>query len=164
MRTLTIFLFAVLLAPAASGQDLCESQTDEFTQEKSVKCKYDTVPVEEHPVHRLGWARAMVMAVEDSYILAFGTKSESWNFLDTDEIYALIDGERFEWDLYEIRTETEGRGVREVHGMVLSRDELDDVAEASRIRVKYGGAVLDLSGSTIQEQAQETQELVTSGV
>jgi hypothetical protein len=164
LRTITAALFALFLTAPASGQDLCEAETDEFTGDTTVQCEYDRLPVEEHPQHYLDWSRVAVLTANDTYILAFGTKSESWNFLNTDTAYALIDGERYEWNLYEIRTEADGPGVREVHGIAINASDLAAVAEASRIRVKFGGAVFNLTPTTVQEQAQETENLTSSGI
>ena len=60
--------------------------------------------------------------------------------------------------------EADGPGVREVHGIAINASDLAAVAEASRIRVKFGGAVFNLTPTTVQEQAQETENLTSSGI
>jgi hypothetical protein len=153
--TIVTMLFA-LTASSAIGQDSCTVNTDEFSGDTEVQCEYVDLTVEEQPGERITTSRAMIVSVNDQTVLMFYSQSDSWNFLNTDKAYGLIDGQRAEWSFERIETQTNDYGsVEELHGVVLSRSHLRKIADSDTFRVKVGSAIYDLSNTPIASHAQE---------
>lgn len=155
MITVILTLFLALVGSPAAGQS-CDVETDEFSGEKEISCDYVDIAVEDQPAERLTSSRAMFVSIDGETVLIVYSKSDSWNFLDVDSAYALIDNNRAEWSLKRIETQTTDYGsVEELHGMVVTRSELRRIANSQTFRMRVGGAVYDLSDTAVNQHAEE---------
>jgi hypothetical protein len=140
--------------PAIAFAQTCTTKTDEFTGDTTVICKADDVTIEEHPDEFIDRNNVIYGSADGTLFVAISTLSESWNFLNTEKAYALVDGGRVVFDANRNGGEVRDDGkVFEQMFMVLSRKELQQIARADTVRMKMGQAIFDLSSTVPYAQA-----------
>lgn len=141
-------------APPDTSDELCEVETDEFTEKTSVVCPTHEFTVEEQPDETIYYTRARLQRQEGTNYLLIVTGSDSWNFLSAEEAYAIIDGENYQFKFATVDNETnDGGSVTEQNAALIPSKVLSQIKECSEFRMKVGRAVFDLSDSGLQKQA-----------
>lgn len=158
LKTVTLLFFAAMLLSApVQAQTPCQSETDEFTETKTAECPMIQPVVEKQPTERLHKSAIRLARVSTdkatSAILMVITRSDSWNFLSENSLYAIIDGERYTWKLRRGATDMDMGSVIEGYHAILTKAELNDISSSNSFRLKLGTAVFDLSDTDINEHA-----------
>jgi hypothetical protein len=149
MRTITLFVLLFLIPTLVFAQE-CERETDEFTGNTTIYCLEKDFEIEQQPDETILFRSLAYMCGEKSMIFSLTTRSESWNFLDTDTGYALIDGERVQFEGYKTNPKVDGGEFVEQYNFSIDQNDLRQIAGAKTFRFKFGKAVFNLS-STIDE-------------
>lgn len=137
--------FAQAEAPSPeSTASPCVQETDEFKQQTVTRCDPLSVEIEQEPDESLYRTRVLLSEIDGQAFLLVYTVSESWNFLDVDTAYALIDGDSYEFPFADVEREVESGRVTEQNAVMLDDDVLDALASATEVRVKVGSGVLRL--------------------
>ena len=88
------------------------------------------------------------------------TASDSLNYLYDGTAYALVDGQRMEFDVYEIETTAKEGRVMEQNFFIMSDSQVRRVANASRFRVQYSNGVFDMT--PLIKQAKRIMQIASS--
>ena len=159
VRNLSLVFALLLLTSSAFAQD-CTSERDEFIGGTAIDCPDIEVPIEEHPENRLLYRGASFIDADGQKGIILTTASDSWNYLDDGTAYALVDGQRMEFDVYEIEaTAKEGR-VMEQNFFIMSDSQVRRVANASQFRVQYSNGVFDMT--PLIKQAKRVMQIASS--
>ena len=137
------FLF-VFVGPAA-GQSIELDEEDEFTGDRVVRSSFESV---DHDGFS-GRARMSVAYIGDSYALTLLTRSrDSWQFLNSDKAYFIIDEARVTHDLDRLGTETTRGAVIEHYAFLLTPEELLQIAGGTDVRFRAAGNIFTVGEST----------------
>lgn len=131
MKTLlTILILAFTVQ--VNAQELVKNEVDEFTGDKVIQSSYELI---EHT----GFSGGVYLSAfySDSPVLMINVLSrDSWQILGAKSARFLIDGERIEHSLHQIDTEIESGSVVESYGIILTKKELAELANADDIRFR----------------------------
>lgn len=144
-------------APPTDPEAPCTRETDEFKQQTVTRCEPLSAEVEEQPAETLYRVRVVLGRLDDAPYLLLSTVSDSWNFLDVETAYALIDDKRHEFRLSRVDQDVDGGQVSEQNAIMLDADALETLAEAREVRMKAGQAVLRLPAGDLSAHAQALQ-------
>lgn len=165
-RRVPIFAFTLfILAPSlAQAQDQavsspCARETDEFKEQTTTRCEPLSVEIEDQPGETIYRARLIVSEVDGQPFLVLYTASDSWNFLDVDTAYALIDGENYRFRFLDVDREVDSGEVMEQNAMVVEAPAFEALGSASTIRLKIGQAVLRLPAEELGTQVRALRGL-----
>lgn len=140
--SLIAIAFSIFLIPNAHAQ--CDTKTDEFTGKEGTVCESIEMIVEEHPTERIYTSTAMLVKINSMTVMVITTGSDSWNFLGTDNAYALIDGERHFLKVQKVSRNAKSGVVIEQNAVMLDDRDLQALKSASKIRLKIGSAVFEV--------------------
>jgi len=139
----------------------CDTEIDEFTDRVSVECPFEDMRTEEHVGEQLYQRRAVLTRSKGVTALHFLFRSESWNFLDADFAYALIDGNNHKWKLERVASDTEGAdSVFEDHAVRLNQSQLKALANSETFRVKIKQSVFNLSDTNLSSHAKHLLRVI----
>lgn len=131
MKTLlTVLLLAFTIQ--VNAQELVKNQVDEFTGNKVIQSSYEII---EHT----GFSGRAYLSTfySDSPVLMINVISrDSWQILGAKKAQFIIDEERKEYSLHQIDTEIQSGSVIESYGIIMTKKELVQLANASDIRFR----------------------------
>lgn len=144
LRPITLIAALLLIPMLAFGQN-CTSETDEFTGETDISCDNVEVTVNEQPLETIYGAWVMAVQAEGQNAMVLTVRAESWNFIDADQAYAIIDGERYQFRVVNGEREVDDGDVIEQKIIPLGGKDAQAIANAQKFRLKVGQAVFDAS-------------------
>lgn len=138
-----VFVLLTLMVHAAGGQT-CDMKTVE--NEAKVLCDAEEVFIRSQPKHNIDRAVvSMGASTEDTAVaLIIATESAGWNFSSEDTAFALIDGEKFQFDVVDGGGEIDDGAVFEQKYVVISPETSVRVAQADSFQLKIGDAVFEV--------------------
>lgn len=158
---ITLFILATFpsYGQGESTPSPCTQETDAFTEQTATRCEALSPEIEEQPGETIYRARTVVSQVDGQVFLLLYTVSESWNFLDVDTAYALIDGENYTFRFVDVDREVDSGQVTEQNAMIVDAPVLDALRSASKVRLKVGQAVLRLPAEDLRTHVRALQNL-----
>lgn len=150
LRTASLtLLLSLLLAPSLLAQDKsppCEKKEDEFKQQVTITCPDANSEIQQQPQNEFLVSGVGLVQREGQNYLIFTTASDSWNFLDVDTAYMIVNGQNLESELINSENQTQNGSVIEQNVAPLTESELRKIAEAESFRAKIGRAIFKISG------------------
>lgn len=132
---LIAFILFIGITITAYGQIECEE--DRFKGTTTCQTELAWLTVENSEI-----TRANVMAVkgEDQYVIALTFASDSWQFLQSDKIYFLLDDQPKSFKLHRNDTDVQSGTTIEQYAVILSDPQIEDFVNAQSIEFKISNS------------------------
>jgi hypothetical protein len=142
---LPIFALLILCPFYANGQD-CKRETDKFKGIDKITCDNVQITVTEQPGERIARSGLFVAKTSESSapLAVITTRSDSWNFLDTDTAYILADESRIEVSVKRAGSDAGNGHVVEQQALMFDLQQARQLSQADTVRMKMGSAVFRL--------------------
>lgn len=144
MKKLFSLSLMLLISFVVYGQDTSSCETDEFTGETNCKTEVVNLSSAESNVSRTIF-QMVYQSESQTYFMAFAFASSEWQYLNTEKIYFLLDGERENYELLSVDSDISGGTVVEQYGIQLVSEDIERFLNAEEIRFKIRNDIYEFN-------------------
>ncbi|HSH25486.1 MAG TPA: hypothetical protein VLA13_08105 [Massilibacterium sp.] len=149
MNKLIAFILLIFITQLSYGQVECK--TDRFTGETTCKTSFVDISTSQSDAYR---ANIIAAYNRQYFFMILTTISDDWQYLQTNNVYFLVDGNRIKLKLERVDSKIQSAGVIEQQGFILTKEQIHMFAEAKKVEFKIADDVYTMPKEVISDLSE----------